>query len=153
MAHRSDWRIHKESLEFYLALSEKLDLYVRQLAYFHAVPNGQTKGSEKARAEILSKDSLEDMPDITGGGHVVSALVDIGLNTANYQEIAAWMQATGVKLDSWSVSTVQRLSCVYQANKIKYQDPKSVRPYIGKSQKAVDAMRAEVMKSLDNLGK
>lgn len=128
-------------------------MYARQLAYFHAIPSGQTKGSEKARAEQLSSASLEDMPDITGGGHVISALVDIGLNTATYQEIAAWMQATGVKLDSWTVSTVRRLSCIYQSNKAKYQDPKSQRPFIGKSQKSVDAMRAEVMKSLDKLGK
>ena len=128
-------------------------MYVRQLAYFHAVPDGQTKGSEKARAETLSAASLEDMPDITGGGHVISALIDIGLNTATYTEIAAWMTATGVKLDSWTVSMINRLSIIYQSNKIKFTSPKAQRPYIGNSQKAIDAMRAEVMKGFNNLGK
>lgn len=128
-------------------------MYVRQLAYFHAVPDGQTKGSEKARAETLSSASLEDMPDISGGNHVISALVDIGLNTATYTEITAWMTATGVRLDSWTVSMVNRLSILYQSNKIKYTSPKAPRPYIGNSQKAVDAMRAEVMKGFNNLGK
>ena len=128
-------------------------MYVRQLAYFHAVPDGQTKGSEKARADTLSPDSLEDMPDITGGGHVINALVDVGLNTATYTEIAAWMTATGVKLDSWTVSMINRLSIIYQSNKIKFTSPKAQRPYIGNSQKAIDAMRAEVMKGFNNLGK
>ena len=117
------------------------------------MPSGQTKGSEKTRADTASPEVLADMPDITGGGHVISALVDIGLTTATYQEIAAWVQATGVKLDSWTVSTVRRLSCIYSYNKSKFTDPKSPRPYIGKSQRSVDAMRAEVMKSLDNLGR
>lgn len=126
-------------------------LYIRQLAWYHAKP----KDSELSRLERKHRDDSEpDFPPLEYCHHLVNYMQELGfvsqsemgLCPLNWQEIKAWMEATGTDLDPWSLSLLITLSRKYLSQLNQSENPQTPAPY---NPFKVD--RKQVSKQIDRL--
>lgn len=77
------------------------------------------------------------MPDIDGGEYLIGYLRELGFCQSNgmgvselsFQEISAWMHATGLRLNPWEALTLKKLSSEYVAQLHASKDPLEPAPF------------------------
>lgn len=113
MDNRPDFCGCSQSRKFYVALSERLTVYVKHLAWLHSVPDGQSE----TRGKQFSGSSIVELPSISGGEHVAMILREIGYAVSgdpiSNQELYAWVQVTGIQIDCWTARMITTLSSEY----------------------------------------
>ena len=92
------------------------------------------EGQSKSRGAQFSGSTLAELPDIRGGEHVISIIRDLGYalhgEPLSNQEVLAWSQLTGVKLDSWTASIITTLSGDYMSQRQESRKPEAPAPYL-----------------------
>lgn len=122
---------------FYRWLGDGLSLYVRQLAWLHAVPEVKhgktTKQGEKSRFDDLGEAAL--VPP-NPAPHIVDWLMDIGPTAPDaaplsWRDIAAWQSITGIELEPWEGRLIRRLSGDFAAMRLKAEKSECPPPWTG----------------------
>lgn len=126
-------------VKFHESLYQELKLYIRYSAWLNATPERVSATLEKSEAPqftrlealrhnwVLGKrgrkaeDYEPDMPPLNGSAYLVAHLYEVGPTLAGgmgpapltFEELEAWMNVTGVDLDSWEVRFIHELSKEY----------------------------------------
>jgi len=110
---------------------------MRQLAYYHAVP----QGADKARIDTLIKDAnnnpIMSLPKMGKEIYLVSLLYSAGtvLQTGSgiiglsWQEIEAWQNVTGFQLYPWELQIIKNMSVAYASEYSKASSKDAEIPF------------------------
>ena len=85
------------------------------------------------------------MPTVKWGGHLIEIAHEIGIHEAKWQDIAAWMQATGARLTPWESEAVKLISAAYSAGVQAYAGKNEPAPYESR-QASEDSIRSAIRK-------
>lgn len=133
--------------KFCEACFDELSLFVRQLAWLHAVPEQPTRKvsdkrreARKSRWEQMQKDGIAaDLPDAGAAEYLIGYLFEVGpamqggmaSAVVTYEEMRAWMRTAGVELSPWEARTLRRLSNTYVAESHLATAPSCPPPFSG----------------------
>ena len=110
---------------------------MRQLAYYHAVP----QGAEKTRIDTVMKDvgnnPILSLPKMGDELYLISLLYSAGtvLQTGNgiiglsWQEIKAWQDVTGFQLYPYELQIIKNMSVAYASEYSKASGKDAEAPY------------------------
>jgi len=146
-------------------LRERLELYVRHMAWLQAVPDDSK--AKKTRYEILELEEeyfkqpspLKQLPELTGFEMAyISHLQEFGFCSSNgmglepvsFSEIKAWADLQKIELEPFEARILHGLSVAYVAQANKSTKPDSKSPYLPEEQEKrkafAEKMRHEALK-------
>lgn len=152
--------------KFYEGLHEALTLYVRSLAWWHAVPKAPPSRIRKAaqpepgrlsRLAALADGVQPDLPDIDHAlSHFVEWLMEAGPVSAagmgpvplTWRDLEAWQRCIGVTLRPWESRLLRRLSMDYLTELQKAEAHDAPRPWIPET---TDERRTKVAKHIRSI--
>lgn len=147
---------------FYQGLSERLSLYVRQIAWLNTAPdppkNAKGQGKPPVRIKRMKADGIPvELPD-NPSPYLVDWLMEIGpLSTGgmgpaclSWTDIRDWERLTGNQLDPWEARTLRRLSRDFVDQMNKAKEANCPAPYSSGTvnTSAVDAQFAAMFKAM-----
>ena len=110
------------------------------------------------RGEQYKGSDMYALPKVTGGEYVLGLMGEIGFGLAgeplSNQEVLAWSQLTGIKLDCWTASIITTLSSDYMNQRSGAIDPGCPAPYVSEEEPS-ESQRQSVrdkFKSMANRG-
>jgi hypothetical protein len=132
------------------------------MAWLNATPEvelqkGETKRETKSRQQVLLAGDIEpEMPDLAWGKYLIDYLLEVGPVMAagmgsapiTFTEIRNWREEIGLRLNSWEVRTLRRLSLEYNSESQLATKPDREPPF-----KTLDAARlknAQLERDIDN---
>jgi len=113
--------------KFYERVYRGLSRYVRQAAWFSAVPEPESRKSgeeapRKTRAKSITDNGGKLLyPPVYIANHLLEYLWEIGpvehggmgMDPVSYREIESWRRGTGIELKPWELRMLRRLSQDY----------------------------------------
>ena len=127
-------------------LSRELTLFVRQMAWLHAVPKPPA-GTRRAkladhspkisRLDQLKKDGITPQMPPNPLPHIIARLIEIGITETtgmgaaplSWREIAEWQRNTGVPLAPWEAKLIRQLSLAYMAESRRAEEETCAPPW------------------------
>lgn len=138
-------------------VARDLTLYVRQLAWLHAVPK-PPEGSRRAQAadklpqisrlDDLTRRKIEPQMPPNPMPHVIARLIEIGITETNgmgpaplsWREIDAWQRSTAVRLQPWEARLIRKLSLAYIAEGRRSESETCPPPFrMGVTQREIES--------------
>lgn len=126
---------------FYRGLSDRLSLYVRQLAWLNTAPNppkgDKTGVKQPQRIKRLRAEGFPvELPD-NPVPYLVDWLMEVGpfgtggmgAVAINWADLATWQALTGLQIDPWEARTLVRLSRDFVAQTERSKDITCPAPY------------------------
>lgn len=116
---------------FFAEVYDDLALYTRQTAWLYTVPEKAKEARYKTRSVV--------MPFVRGGEYLLEYLFEIGptkpagmggLVGLDEIDLVAWQSNHGVRLSSWEIKTIRRLSQEYASCAMESREPKMQPPYL-----------------------
>ena len=115
---------------------------MRHVAWLNTAPRAKEGDKPMTRLQRLRAELGEDhrpaMPPVEHGGWLIGHLFEVGpaastgmgVVPVSWQEVAAWMDRTGVHLTPWAARTLRRLSVAYVAEQRAAEDPAHPPPWL-----------------------
>lgn len=116
--------------KFYAEIFAELEVYIKHLAWLHAVPDDD---SDKTRLEVIeSLNLVVEYPDCEAQ-YILDYLFEVGLtlgeNPLTHLEISSWQSNIGLELQPFEVRFIKRLSEIYLSASHKMKLPDSETPW------------------------
>lgn len=133
---------------FYERLGDELSLYVRQVAWLHAVPKDDKKPSltdiseaQSRLKEMRVKGIDPNLPD-NPAPYLVEYLFEVGPTVSagmgpvilGWRDLQAWQELIGIDLAPWELRLLRRLSADYLSQSLKAEKPDCPAPFLGKDE-------------------
>lgn len=133
---------------FYERLGDELSLYVRQIAWLHAVPKDEKKRSVSDATEPVSRlnqiraaGNEPVIPDIPTP-YLVEYLFEVGPTISTgmgpaiigWRDLQAWQELVGIDLEPWEARLLRKLSSAYLSQSLKSEKPDCPAPYVSQQQ-------------------
>lgn len=125
---------------FYGWLSDELSLFIRQLAWLHAVPEIKTgktkKRGEKSRIQQMKERGETALMPPNPAPHITDWLLEIGplgadAGALSWRDLAAWQGMIGVELEPWEARLIRRLSSEFATMRHKAEKADCPPPWSG----------------------
>jgi hypothetical protein len=147
--------------KFFLQVADELILYVRQLAWLHAVPKPpnerkMAEADKRSRMKRLQEDgfAMPNLPPVTSTYLAAVFFADgpalsggMGQFPLTHLELAAMQRNTGIELSAWEARTLRRLSSEWLAESHKAEAADCPAPYAEMS----DERRHDLAKHIKSL--